>query len=217
MIILISSLFTSCANRKTQSLEVTFQPESQSATIQSETSVPQLESQSTTIQSETSAPQLESQSATIQSETPTPQTESQHTTTQSEISSIVSDIPKEDNKYSKDRLIVKGVDISTDNNVCVNSDCQSAEFSITAVAEKLGATIERKDHTITISFEQQNRNIDLASPHFGLLPPPGHRLCVRRITGNDVIIDSETANVYFLYWWGISMNIDYEKRIVEIY
>ena len=82
--------------------------------------------------------------------------------------------------------------------------------------KELGVKAEWQGRLVNITYNDGSVTVlDTEEPDFGLIPMPGYSPCIRKIVGNDVILDGTTAG-YLTRRAGGQINIDRNTRIVSI-
>ncbi len=123
------------------------------------------------------------------------------------------------NKYKDNncKLIVKGKDITTQCYVHIDENNRGAEIPITAIAIELGAKVEWKDSSeVEIGYGERKISFDIAESHFGHVRMPGSKFYVRKVVGNEIVVDNETAQYRLSYLMNAMIEIDFDNRIITV-
>ena len=116
------------------------------------------------------------------------------------------------------RLIVNGKDITAGQYVTVDADKQEVAVPITAILSELGCQVEWTDAKI-VKVTYNGRKIvtfDLNDRDFGTPLPPGSNYCVRKVVGNEIVVDEVTAEANFLNGLGYFIRVDYSSNTVSV-
>ena len=123
------------------------------------------------------------------------------------------------------RLIVNGTDITDGNYVYIDHENCTAELPVIAIAKALGADIQWlpcqpypiKDRClINVSFKDGCLELDTSKTNFGFVTNVDEAAGVRRVVGNDVIIDSASLSGLFFHGFKTNIRIDFDTSVVYI-
>ena len=115
------------------------------------------------------------------------------------------------------KLIVNGRDITDSAYVFLHADIQDAEIPLTTVLKELGAHVQWSDNAnVIITYDGRSCSFDTSLYDYGLPQAPGSRFYIRRIVGNEVIMDLTSVTGFIVHWFNKQIIINYEDGVIEI-
>jgi len=122
--------------------------------------------------------------------------------------------------YPEPRLIVNGVDITEENYVYIDHEAFNAHIPVTAVFQALGYNAEfRYDETTdsyAIIIDNSIILMDTREEDFGWYIPNGVESCIRQISENDLIVDTQSLITRMYWMWNARIMVDYKEATINI-
>ena len=121
---------------------------------------------------------------------------------------------------------MKDREIATESKIELNYELRYAELPLIAIIKELGAKVEWQSKTIAkATIQERNYFLDTVKGTlveegngFNLLTvaPGSKHGAVYRASGDEFIVDSDTAKLLLVNKMGAKININYEDKIVSI-
>ncbi|MBQ6839230.1 MAG: hypothetical protein IJO45_00880 [Oscillospiraceae bacterium] len=133
--------------------------------------------------------------------------------------------PEEDLDMVNCRLIVNGTDITDGNYVRIDYANKSAELPVIAIAKELDANILwlpckpypiKESCVVKISFMEGCLELDTSKTDFRFSTNVESPAAVRKIIGNEIVMDSGSLQGLFFHGFKTNIRIDFDAAIVYI-
>lgn len=119
--------------------------------------------------------------------------------------------------YKDFALVVNGKKFAKGNYVVMNLEDKQIQISLLAITRELGYISEwPNDVEMVVSNGLKTITIDTKKVDFGIYPPCGLDVVVRKKVGNDIILDPPSAILFMSNFDDFKMNIDYVNCSVDV-